>query len=553
MDAVVTRHEFLGEIHREYAPRSYLEIGVDNGRSLTLSRAPTIAVDPAFQLSWEVSCDLQLVRSTSDDLFAREDGLAHLPGGLVDLAFIDGQHLFECVLRDFVNVERHSHWASVILLDDVLPRNVGEASRKRGDRKAWAGDVYGIVDALARHRPDLLVLPLDTDPTGILLVLGADPESMVLDERFDELVETYVHPDPQPVPTSVLRREGAFDPASISAALWHELREARDSGRSREEGWEAVRRSFADALRPAEPYEPPPVTGAAGPPMTAAPAQTASKPRRKRKRASRTLARAVRRLRGGSKASSRPAPQRPPGSAEASMFFERHPRFYATSRTAPHRDRLNLRYEAIFAENRDIFPDARVVDIASHDGRWSFAALSVGAAEVLGIEARLDLVDAARENLAHYGAAEDSYSFVAGDVFEVLGREGGSADVVLCLGFLYHTLRYPELMRLVRDLGPRYFVIDTFVVPGEQKPVVHLYSEDTGKQPNAVTDAFSHGNQTLVGWPSRRGLEALVEAYGFAVERYSDWGSLIRDNPGLSNVSDYAQGRRVTARCVSVG
>ena len=234
------------------------------------------------------------------------------------------------------------------------------------------------------------------------------------------------------------------------------------------------------------------------------------------------------------------------------MFFERHPRFYATSRTAPHRDRLNLRYEAIFAENRDIFPGARVVDIASHDGRWSFAALSVGAAEVLGIEARLDLVDAAQENLAHYGAAEDSYRFVAGDVFEVLGREGDSADVVLCLGFLYHTLRYPELMRLVRDLGPRYLVIDTFVVPGEQKPLVHLYSEDTGKQRNAVTDAFSHGNQTLVGWPSRRGLEALVEAYGFSVERYSDWGSLIRDNPGLSNVSDYAEGRRVTARCVSV-
>lgn len=235
------------------------------------------------------------------------------------------------------------------------------------------------------------------------------------------------------------------------------------------------------------------------------------------------------------------------------MFFERHQRFYATSRTAPQGGRLNLRYEAIFAQNSDIFAGARVIDIASHDGRWSLAALSVGATEVLGIEARPELVDAARENLAHYGADEASYRFVAGDVFDVLSREVGSADVVLCLGFLYHTLRYPELMRRLRDLGPRYLIIDTFVVPGEPKPVIRLYTEDTGSQRNAVTDSFSHGNQTLVGWPSLRGLEALVEAYGFAVERYSDWGSLIRDNPALRNVSDYAEGRRVTARCVSVG
>ena len=33
------------------------------------------------------------------------------------------------------------------------------------------------------------------------------------------------------------------------------------------------------------------------------------------------------------------------------MFFDRYPRFYGTSRTAPSSGRLNLRYEAIFAEN----------------------------------------------------------------------------------------------------------------------------------------------------------------------------------------------------------
>jgi Methyltransferase domain len=556
MDAVVTRHELLGVVRREYAPRSYLEIGVDNGRSLTLSRVPTVAVDPAFQLSWEVKCDLQLVRTTSDDLFARDGGLAHLPAGLVDLAFIDGLHLFEHVLRDFANVELHSHWASVILIDDVLPRNAGEASRERGNRKAWAGDVYSITDALKRYRPDLLVLPLDTEPTGMLLVLGADPESTVLRDRHDELVAEFVHPDPQPVPKAVLRRELAFDPASISPELWSRLRDARDSGQTREERWEAVRHAFTKAAKPAPPRElrpPPPEPPASrnGEHEASGGGRSDAKPRSLRARASRRLLRAVGRPPSDTERAVL-VPRRPPGSAQASMFFDTHPRFYATSRTAAHRGRLNMRYEAIFAENRDILEGARVIDIASHDGRWSFAALENGAAEVVGIEARDEFVDAACENLAHYGVDASRYRFVAGDVFDVLGREG-PVDVVLCLGFLYHTLRYPELMRKIRDLKPRHLIIDTFVIAGRTaKPVVHLFTEHTERERNAVVDPFSHGDQTLVGWPSVKGLEALLEAYGFAVERYSDWGSLLRDNPDMGNVTDYAEGRRVTARCVLV-
>ena len=70
------------------------------------------------------------------------------------------------------------------------------------------------------------------------------------------------------------------------------------------------------------------------------------------------------------------------------MFFDAFPRFYETSQTGDPRERINLRYEAIFAHNADVFQGARVLDIASHDGRWSLAALRTGAAEVIGIEAR---------------------------------------------------------------------------------------------------------------------------------------------------------------------
>jgi len=233
------------------------------------------------------------------------------------------------------------------------------------------------------------------------------------------------------------------------------------------------------------------------------------------------------------------------------MFFDAFPRFYETSETSPYRGRLNLRYEAIFAANRDVFAGARVLDIASHDGRWSLAALKTGAAEVIGIEARGELVRAAQENLALYADGDGEHTFIEGDVFDVLARQKLAVDVVLCLGFLYHTLRYNELMSRIRGIGPSYLIIDTKVVPRAKKPVVHLRLNDPARQAAAVVDSYSYDNRTLVGKPSASALKLIVETFGFELERFSDWDSLIRDNPSASHVGDYAAGQRLTARCVS--
>jgi hypothetical protein len=42
----VKRHEFLRELHKVTANRNYLEIGVNDGRSLRLSRVPTSPSTP---------------------------------------------------------------------------------------------------------------------------------------------------------------------------------------------------------------------------------------------------------------------------------------------------------------------------------------------------------------------------------------------------------------------------------------------------------------------------------------------------------------------------
>ena len=45
-------------------------------------------------------------------------------------------------------------------------------------------------------------------------------------------------------------------------------------------------------------------------------------------------------------------------------------------------------------------------------------------------------------------------------------------------------------------------------------------------------------------------LRLMLQAYGFKIERFSDWGALLRDNPEAEGVADYATGQRVTVRCV---
>ena len=48
------RHELLAALHAQLQPRNYLEIGIDTGVSLALSRVPSIGIDPAFSVVSEL-------------------------------------------------------------------------------------------------------------------------------------------------------------------------------------------------------------------------------------------------------------------------------------------------------------------------------------------------------------------------------------------------------------------------------------------------------------------------------------------------------------------
>lgn len=214
--------DVLKRLHHELRPKLYLEIGVRNGGSLVQALGRAIAIDPEPSLRVELPAGAELFVITSDAFFAAP------PAGLEpDFAFIDGMHLFENALRDFINVEKCAAEGAVVAIDDVCPNHPAQAERDRRTR-VWTGDVWRLAPALQRHRPDLELTLLDTSPTGLLIVSNLDCHSRILEHRFDEIVSESFDFRP------IFARQGALDPEGAEIArliaAWQARRRAEARG-----------------------------------------------------------------------------------------------------------------------------------------------------------------------------------------------------------------------------------------------------------------------------------------------------------------------------------
>lgn len=242
-------------------------------------------------------------------------------------------------------------------------------------------------------------------------------------------------------------------------------------------------------------------------------------------------------------------------------FFDLFPRFYCTSQTSPFPDRLNARHDAIIARNIHHLSGKRVLDIASHDGRWSFAALKGGATHVVGIEPRQELIDNARATFNEYGIADAKYEFWTAGVTDVL--DGITFDTVLCLGFFYHTRHHIDLLDKIERTGCRFVVIDTEITPGreamplsaangearqvfENPYTLQLIRDEVADQQMAASDSATRNGYTLVARPSRAAIHCIAGHFGFRVSEY-DWATHFRENPGhAASMVDYSEGWRST-------
>jgi hypothetical protein len=150
--------EFLSLIDKILKPDSYLEIGTDSGNSLARFSCDAICIAPSCKIQVNAIGNRKrfyLYQMASDEYFAIHRPTDHFPAG-VDVIYIDGLHLFENVLQDFINSERFCHHTSVILIHDCFPTNrrMAERTYRVGPPDegplfaAWTGDVWKIVFAL---------------------------------------------------------------------------------------------------------------------------------------------------------------------------------------------------------------------------------------------------------------------------------------------------------------------------------------------------------------------------------------------------------------------
>jgi len=192
----------LNRLHATFTPQTYLEIGVSTGASLELASCFSIAIDPNFMIDRPVlknkpACCFY---SMTSDKFFLQYNPSTVFGRPIEMAFLDGMHLFECLLRDFSNVEKHCKSNSIVLLHDCVPIDEYVCRRDINDHRLkqrsahpdwWAGDVWKVVDILLKFRPDLTVVIFDATPTGLVAVTHLDPSSTFLKDRYFNLIEDY--------------------------------------------------------------------------------------------------------------------------------------------------------------------------------------------------------------------------------------------------------------------------------------------------------------------------------------------------------------------------
>lgn len=223
-------------------------------------------------------------------------------------------------------------------------------------------------------------------------------------------------------------------------------------------------------------------------------------------------------------------------------FFDDYPKFFKTSKTFEHPNHLNGRYKSIIEFNRKIICGSSILDIASHDGRWSFAALKNGATKVVGIEAREHLVNNSIENMKEYGIDKNLYEFIKEDIHtEITKFQQGEFDVIFCLDFLYHTLDHWFLLSQIKRLNPKYLVIDTRI-DWSNENIVRLHMDNPEKEAHASSIDNSK-NKILVGCTSKPALEMMLTCLGFTDFKYFDWRKNILN---FRNLVDYYHGKRVT-------
>lgn len=207
--------------------------------------------------------------------------------------------------------------------------------------------------------------------------------------------------------------------------------------------------------------------------------------------------------------------------------------------------RMNTREAFIVAPFKADIAGARVLDLAAHDGRWSYALSLAGAREVLGIEGRPELV--ARFGDMPPGEVSERITLRVADIFDELqrlGQVGEEFDVVALYGVFYHVMDHFLLLKRIMALRPRLIIVDSEFISMDS-PVMQLVRERTDNPLNALAD-YSGQEVTIKGIPSTGAMEAMADVLGHSCE-WIDWDHLpLESRKGVGDYFRQARKRRRT-------
>lgn len=197
--------------------------------------------------------------------------------------------------------------------------------------------------------------------------------------------------------------------------------------------------------------------------------------------------------------------------------------------------RLNARHAMIVQPFAKDIRDARVLDLAAHDGRWSYALAGAGARQVVGVEARQELIDI----FPSFPDADlrAKIELRCNDLYDELDAEakrGETYDVVAVFGILYHLMDHFRLFQSIRKLKPGLVIVDSEFMrrPG---PMIQLVKERTDNVLNAAPQI--EGQEVAVkGVPSFKAMEVMAEVLNYRID-WVDWDAVPEEN--RKGVMDY--------------
>lgn len=193
--------------------------------------------------------------------------------------------------------------------------------------------------------------------------------------------------------------------------------------------------------------------------------------------------------------------------------------------------RLSFRYHGIIQDNLQYIKDCSIIDLGFHDGRWSYAASLEGAKHIQGIEVNDLCLNSGVDKLIKNNGT--TLKIINDDIMNVID-DIEPADTLMCLGFLYHTFDFVEILR---RLGKKVnvLILDTMVHKGEGNAIA---VRKEGRKQKLLTNPNIDYN--LV--PTVSALEIVLEHCGFRDIKHFDYSGLDIEQ------KDYAGKRRITLK-----